>query len=154
MSFCVAEQQLAPLYPREYSIQNSSATVATLNTAGLKYLPRVESGSTVATAGVGANVLYQIGGTGTFYGDTGWNTTSSTPLWPLANEKDVGCEISGLFRNWTWCGNRGFAALASTQTYPLTYYIWNFLGSSPTITSPSQIYGTNFPPPLNLRIQP
>ncbi len=137
-----------------YSIQNSSATVVTLNTAGLKYLPKVESGSTLATAGVGANVLYQIGGTGTFYGDTGWNTASSTPLWPLANEQMWAAKLAAYSATGPG-GNRGFAALASTQTYPLTYYIWNFLGSSPTITSPSQIYGTNLlPSPSNLHTVP
>jgi len=123
-----------------YSILNSTATVSTLNTAGLKYLPRVESGSTLATAGVGANVLYQIGGTGKFYGDTGWNTASTSPLWPLANEQMWAAKMAAYTATGPG-GKRGFASLSATQTYPLTYYIWNYLGSSPAITAPSQIYG-------------
>lgn len=117
-----------------YTTQSSAATLATLDTAGLKYLPRMESGSTLATANVGATILYQIGGTGTFYGDTGWNTTTSTQLWPFANEQMWGAKMAAYSAIGPG-GNRGFAALAATSSTPLTDYIWNFLGNTPTMTA-------------------
>ena len=109
--------------------------------ASLKYLPRIEAGSTVGNAGAGANILYQKGMTGTYYGQTGWNTTTSTQLWPLPNEDMWAAKMKAYTASGPG-GNRGFAALASIQQYPFTSYIWNYLGSSPVITDPSQIYGS------------
>ena len=93
--------------------------------AGLKYLPRVEPGSALERAGVGAHILYQIGENGSCYGEPGWDRPSRRPLWPFANEalwsaKMRAYTASGLG------GNRGFAALDSST--PLTDYVWGYLG--------------------------
>jgi hypothetical protein len=61
--------------------------LTTLSNAGLKYLPRIEAGSALAVAGAGANILYQQGVSGTLYGETGYNTLTSTQLWPYPNEQ-------------------------------------------------------------------
>jgi hypothetical protein len=65
----------------------NNATLTTLSNAGLKYLPRIEAGSALAVAGAGANILYQQGVSGTLYGETGYNTLTSTQLWPYPNEQ-------------------------------------------------------------------
>ena len=121
--------------PSGYSLQSSAATLSTLSSAGLKYLPRIETGSTLATAGVGATIMYQIGVTGSHYGDSGWNTTSSNPLWPLANEQMWAAKMA-TYTGTGPGGNRGFAALASTSSTPLTDYIWGYLGNP----KPATIY--------------
>lgn len=124
----------------------SNATQTTLNNAGLKYLPRLENGSTLANAGVGATILYQIGGIGTFYGDSGWNATSPNQLWPLADEQMWAAKMASYSASGPG-GNRGFAALAGTSTTPLTDYIWGYLGNP----KPAAIYATSNLPPAEPR---
>ncbi|MCM0083348.1 Ig-like domain-containing protein [Geomonas sp. Red32] len=91
-------------------------------TSVVKYLPRTESGTQ------GPNIMYQIGGTGTFYGDTGWNSTSTTQLWPYPNEPVWAAKMKAYNIN-TVSGNRGFAALSGSTATPLTDYIWGYLGN-------------------------
>lgn len=100
----------------------TSSGVTTTNpfTSVVKYLPRVESGTQ------GPTIMYQVGGTGTFYGDTGWNTTSNIQLWPYANEQMWAAKMKSYAVN-NVSGNRGFAALNSAT--PLTDYIWGYLGN-------------------------
>ncbi|MCM0083376.1 Ig-like domain-containing protein [Geomonas sp. Red32] len=112
---------------------------ANLYTQGLKYLPRIESGSTLASAGVGATIMYQLGGTGVFYGDANWNSVSSTPLWPYANEQMWAAKLASYNATGPG-GNRGFAALATSSATPLTDYIWGYLGNAKP-----DIYGTGAP---------
>lgn len=109
----------------------TTATQSTLNTAGFMYLPRLNTSSTLATATVGATVMYQIGGTGTFYGDTGWNTTTATHLWPYPNEAIWAAKMKAYTSSGPG-GNRGFAALSGSTATPLTDYIWSFLGNPMT----------------------
>ena len=109
---------------------NSGQTTGNPFTSIVKYLPRVESGSQ------GPTIMYQVGGTGTFYGDSGWNSTSSNQLWPYANEQMWAAKMKTYAIN-TVSGNRGFAALAGTSATPLTDYIWGYLGNPKP-----DIYGT------------
>ena len=112
---------------------------------GLLYLPRIESGSTLATAGssggrVGADMTKQIGVTGTFYGDTDWDITTDNALWPWENE-DVIKEKMAAYNLHSINGARGFAAsgkqLNGTDDITLTSYVWEYLGNQ----MPSDIYG-------------
>ena len=89
----------------------------------LKYITRIESGSYLKGRGesgadIGANVLYRYGDDGARFGDAGYNTLTSTPLWPWPNEERLEremCAESGV--------TRGFCAAPS-----LTRYIWEYLG--------------------------
>lgn len=92
---------------------------------GLKYLPMVEPGSKLGRHGVGANILYRIGESGTCYGDSGWDSTSATPLWPFANEALWGAKMKAYSASGPG-GNRGFAALGGST--PLSDYVWGYLG--------------------------
>ncbi|MCM0083375.1 hypothetical protein L4X63_17460 [Geomonas sp. Red32] len=106
----------------------AQAAGANLSGQGLKYLPRVENGSPLAAAGVGATIVYQLGGTGSFYGDPNWNATTAVPLWPFANERLWGAKMASYTASGPG-GNRGFAALAAASATPLTDYIWGYLGN-------------------------
>jgi hypothetical protein len=101
---------------------SSGQTTGNPLTSVVKYLPRVESGTQ------GPTIMYQVGGTGTFYGDSGWNSTSTNKLWPYANEQIWAAKMKAYAIN-TVSGNRGFAALASSSATPLTDYIWGYLGN-------------------------
>lgn len=114
----------------------------TLNplTDSLKYLTRIESASplkeTASDGGdIGATIINQIGGSGTFYGDSGWNTESSTHLWPFQNESIWAAKMKAYSAAGPG-GNRGFAALSGATDSPLTEYIWGFLGN----VIPSPLY--------------
>jgi len=103
---------------------------------GLTYLPRIESGSTLKTAGssggqIGAQIEYKLGTSGSLYGETGWNTLTSDSLWPFPNE-DVIRERMRVYNLHDVNGARGFCADGQT----LTKYIWEYLGN----TIPVEIY--------------
>jgi len=121
------------------------ATNATAKSAGLSYLTRIESPSTLATSGQGPSILYQIGISGTQWGDTGYNTTTGTALWPWQNEARIKLDMAAV-------SARGFATGTSRNGTPqtLTKYIWEYLGN----TIPAGIYPTTPPPaaPKNFRI--
>lgn len=106
----------------------------------LKYPVRVEPGSALKGAGsggkdIGANIIYKYGVDGTRYGEPGYNTLTSEPIWPWPNEdkiKSFMCAEAGV--------TRGFCAAET-----LTKYIWEYLGSP----IPPEIYGAgvdNEPP--------
>jgi hypothetical protein len=108
----------------------------------IKYITREEVGSPVygtASDGgnIGATILYEIGTTGTLYGDTGYDTITSTSLWPFPNEGVIKTDMASY--SWTnpvtgnpIIGARGFAA-SGTGLYggpiTLTSYIWEALGN-------------------------
>lgn len=100
-------------------------------TPSLKYLTRIEPGSFLkgkgyAGADIGANVIYRYGADGSRYGEPGYNTLTSTPLWPWPNEDRIKREM---------CANttRGFCAtgqrLGNLGPVTLTTYIWEYLGN-------------------------
>jgi hypothetical protein len=104
--------------------------------AGLMYLPRTETGSALKNAGIGANVISKIGVDGTLYGETGYNTTTTNPLWPWPNEARIKIDMASV-------STRGFAAtgkqLNGTDNITLTSYIWEYLGNQ----MPSDIYSSS-----------
>jgi hypothetical protein len=114
-------------------------------TAGLLYLPRIENGSTLKTAGesggqIGAQIVYQLGVSGTLYGETGWDTVTSALLWPWPNESIIKTQMAAYNDN-DVTGARGFATGTSIDgsSQTLTKYIWEYLGNQ----IPSDIYGTS-----------
>lgn len=88
---------------------------------GLRYLPQIETGAFLSTAGedgtaVGAQILKQYGKSGTMWGDAGYNELQdgiggrdNVSLWPFPNE--------ALIRE----------KMAAPIT--LTSYVWEYLGS-------------------------
>jgi hypothetical protein len=127
--------------------------VSTMPTAGandvqgvnpqIKYITREEVGSPVygtASDGgnIGATILYEIGTTGTLWGDTGYDTITSTSLWPFPNEAVIKSDMATFsmvnpITSNTISGTRGFAA-SGTGLYggpiTLTSYIWESLGNA------------------------
>lgn len=109
--------------------------------ASILYPVRVESGSALDGAGsggadIGPTILKRIGVSGTLYGDSGWDTTTSDDLWPWPNEDRIKTDMSGYPSNWP-SGDlpnpvRGFTAADS-----LTEYVWEYLGNE----IPCDIYG-------------
>ncbi|GAB4167804.1 MAG: hypothetical protein Kow00108_00460 [Calditrichia bacterium] len=88
----------------------------------LKYILRIEDNSPCKGAGyngsdIGANILFRYGTDGTFWGDPGYNSLTSIPLWPYPNEDIIQQDFRAV-------DNRGFC-----QDISLTNYIWNVLGN-------------------------
>jgi len=117
---------------------------------GLTYLPSINPGSNLDSAGqsgkrVGAHILNRLGRSGTFRGETGWNTLTEYSLWPYPHEdliktKMANYQYSGPTRSSeqlvegpieTLSGARGFSA-SGIGLYggpiTLTSYIWEQLG--------------------------
>jgi hypothetical protein len=100
-------------------------------TNGLKYITRVESGSSLATQGssggqIGARMLDKIGADGAFEGDANWNADTGVGLWPWPNEARIRqemCTTAGVTRG--FCGD----------AVSLTHYIWNYLGNGCPVCS-------------------
>jgi MYXO-CTERM domain-containing protein len=112
-------------------------------TAGLKYLPRIEMGSSLATAGsgggqVGAEVVSMWGTSGTLWGDPGYDTVTANPLWPFPNEAVIKADMAS-YTGPGGAGARGFTTGNSKDGTPqtLTKYIWEYLGNQ----IPPEIYG-------------
>ncbi|GAA3919615.1 fibronectin type III domain-containing protein [Litoribacillus peritrichatus] len=121
-------------------------------TNGLTYLPQIDSGSLLATAGesgkrMGAHIINKLGRSGTFYGQPGWDTLTEQALWPyphedLIKEKFANYSYTGPTRtdqedqvgpDETLSGARGFAASGNGLyggPITLTSYIWEQLGSA------------------------
>jgi hypothetical protein len=123
-----------------HSLTLSSSPIGT----SIKYLPRIESGSQLSTAGsgsrpIGAEIIYQTGVSGTLYGETGYDTLTSTPLWPFPNEAVIKADMAS-YNGKGGVGTRGFCTtskqLNGTDTVTLTSYIWEYLGYQ----MPSDIY--------------
>jgi hypothetical protein len=91
--------------------------------AALRYILRIEDGSQLAAStavvkGYGANIQKRYGMDGTFYGENGFNSLTTTNLWPYPNEDIIKEQMS---QNAT----RGFCASGES----LTHYLWNALGN-------------------------
>lgn len=125
-------------------------------TPAILYPVRVESGSNLKGTGLGgadrgANILYRIGKSGTFYGELGWDTVTTESLWPWPYEDRIRNDMksysySGLTTTGvtsTLSGNRGFCAdgkqLNGKDERTLTSYIWEYLGNK----MPDDIYGVD-----------
>jgi hypothetical protein len=109
----------------------------------IKYITQEEPGTPVygtASDGgnIGATILYEIGTTGTLWGDPGYDTITTTSLWPFPNEAVIKTDMAA----WsvvdpntgnTVQGARGFAASGNGLyggPITLTSYIWEALGNS------------------------
>ena len=99
---------------------------------GLLYLPRIEPGSFLETAGsggsqVGANIVHRTGVSGTLYGEPGYNVDTGASLWPWPYEERIKAEMC------TDVGvSRGFCSPGSALAggpVTLTSYIWEALGN-------------------------
>jgi hypothetical protein len=108
---------------------------ADLVTPSLRYLPRIEPGSPLKTAGVGgaqigAEVMFKVGATGTLHGEPGWDQPTTEPLWPFPNEAEIKADMAS-YTGPGGVGARGFATGKSRDGSPqtLTKYIWEYLGN-------------------------
>ncbi len=107
--------------------------------AGILYPIRIENGSDSDEMGLGANVIYRRGVSGTIWGEPGYDDLLDVPLWPWPFEDEINikmasADVSSGSINVT--GARGFAVPGET----LTNYIWSYLG--------------NVPPPFNVQAFP
>ncbi|MGW8248538.1 MAG: Ig-like domain-containing protein [Acidiferrobacterales bacterium] len=98
----------------------------------IKYITRIENGSLLESAGsgggpIGANVIYRYGIDGSRYGDPGYDSLTSTPLWPWPNEGRIKAEMCA-------STTRGFCTngvrLDGVNPVTLTTYIWEQLGNA------------------------
>jgi hypothetical protein len=124
---------------------SNTITSNPVSTSNLKYLPRLESGSSLKTAGesdsrIGAEILFQYGKSGTLYGEAGYNLLQDgtdgqniVRIWPFPNEDLIKTKMA-TYANHSINGTRGFCASGKT----LTNYIWGYLG--------------NILPPFNVKI--
>jgi hypothetical protein len=126
----------------------------------LLYLPRIEEGSPLKTAGdggaqIGAEVVNRVGATGTLQGEDGWDETTSVPLWPFPNERQIRDDMAS-YAGPGAPGARGFATGNSLDGTPqtLTKYVWEYLGN----VIPEDVYGVHFivetPLPTGREAQP
>ena len=103
----------------------------------LKYPVRVEAGTpgsgTASDGGdVGATILYRIGTPGTLYGDAGYDTLTTIPLWPWDDEAVIKADMAS-YTGQGASGTRGFAAPGNGLyggPITLTSYIWESLGNA------------------------
>lgn len=123
-----------------------------IGSGSLKYLPMIEPGSPLYTAGtdggpVGATILKKIGVSGTLMDEEGWDTVTNDTLWPWPYEDEIkrlmcdekyNLHIGALDRSQNpVVFDEGFCKSGS-----LTQYIWEYLGNP----MPDWIYGNGTPP--------
>jgi len=134
------------------TVGNTPSNHITTNplTNGLLYPVRIETGSALATGGigggqVGARILNKLGVDGTFQDDVNWDTEQGS-LWPWPLESWVKAEMASMPATINGdtmpSATRGFASptakqLNGTSDVTLTSYIWESLGNQ----MPSEIYG-------------
>jgi hypothetical protein len=109
----------------------------------LKYITRVEAGTpgsgTASDGGdKGATILYRMGTPGTMWGDTGYDTLTTTPLWPWDDEAVIKSDMASFSMvnpvyGGTISGARGFAASGNGLyggPITLTSYVWEQVGNA------------------------
>lgn len=116
---------------------------ATNPSGALKYLTRIEDGSSLSDQGeggvdIGATVTKMIGKNGTLWGELDYNTEQGN-MWPFPIEDLIRTQMKAYNLSGV-NGDRGFCVNGQT----LTKYIWEYLGNS----IPDDIYG--LPAPSNL----
>ncbi len=102
----------------------------------LKYPVRVEAGtpgSGAASDGgdIGATILYRLGTPGTLYGDAGYDTLTTIPLWPWDDEAAIKTDMAA-YNGAGDPGVRGFTVPGNGLyggPITLTSYIWESLGN-------------------------
>lgn len=135
-AFYATNYGMPTLSAHERTNINPIWNASTNPTGALKYITRIESGSNLVGIGqngenIGATLQYMIGVPGTLWGEPGYNTVQSTPMWPFPNENVIKSKMAA----YTYpglSGARGFAA-SGTGLYggpiTLTSYIWEYLGN-------------------------
>lgn len=125
----------------DLSVENGSEIDVMQN--GLRYLPRIEAGSPLKTAGenggqIGAQIMFKVGRSGSLYGEPGWSEVTTEPLWPFPNEAVIRADMAA-YNGPGAPGVRGFTSGNSLDGTPqtLTKYIWEYLGNQ----IPDEIYG-------------
>lgn len=130
-----------------YNTTPTNTITSNPTTTCLKYLPRIESACTItgiSGARVGANIMYMTGKSGTLFGESGYDTEETTPMWPFPHEDLIKSKMQAYsYDGGKLTGNRGFASSTAKQlngssNVTLTSYIWEYLGNQ----MPSNIYGT------------
>jgi hypothetical protein len=134
------------------SVDGSTFTDNPLS-SGMKYPLRIEPGTALKTAGsgggqIGAEIMYQMGVSGTIFGEPGYNTLTDLPLWPFPIEDQIRSDM----RTEPSIGTRGFCADYDQFGKPmtLTRYIWQYLGNE----IPAEIYGGSIGVPTVIITQP
>lgn len=130
--------------------------------SSLLYLPRIESSSTLKTAGenggqIGAEIIKRYGTNGTFYGDDGYASLTGINLWPWPDEDMIKSHLASYNPTNGPSGTRGFCASGNGLyggAITLTSYIWEYLENE----CPADICDYDFdttPPsaPINLSVQ-
>jgi hypothetical protein len=122
---------------------HDKTNVDPIGTGSIKYITRVEADSSLSGQGqggadIGANIITQIGISGTLWGDTGYNTDTGIPLWPFPNEVLIQSQMQA-YNGYGINGNRGFC-----NGTTLTKYVWQYLGN----TMPSQVFVLKSPSDL------
>ncbi|MFZ2522973.1 MAG: dockerin type I domain-containing protein [Minisyncoccia bacterium] len=110
---------------------------------GMKYITRIESSSPLKGAAsdggdIGANIMYRYGVDSTMWGEPGYDTLTSVPLWPFPYENIIKQNMSS-YNCAPTCNNsphpsaiRGFTAPGNGLyggPRTLTSYIWEYLGN-------------------------
>lgn len=121
-------------------------------TNSLLYLPRIEDSSSLDgiasdSGDIGSTIIYQIGTSGTLYGETGYDSTTENLLWPFPNETLIRTKMKAYSSSGV-SGDRGFC----TDGQTLTGYIMNYLGNGDpysglqitTTTLPNGTVGTAY----------
>jgi len=150
---------LPSLSGHESTSKNPIWNASTNSNGALKYITRIEAGSNLAGSGqsganIGATLQYMVGVPGTMYGEPGYNTVQSTPMWPFPHEDVIKMKMAA-YSYGTLSGARGFAA-PGTGKYggpiTLTSYVWEYLGNPCPVDICSQSSTTTLSAPTDLRI--
>lgn len=141
--------------------QYASVTNETVGSSGIKYLP---SSSLTGADGkqIGAVIEKRYGVSGTFKGETGWDTLTNVDLWPWPYEDQIKADFRisnpppGSGYPSTNDTKRGFAADGNGLyggPITLTSYIWEYLGYACPADICSYTSDSVAPsPPSNVRI--
>jgi len=120
------------------------------NTNSLKYITQIESGSDLSGQGeggvdIGANIKFLIGTPGTLWGETGYNTLTSTEFGDFPSQSLIKTKMQSYTftdATGTVSGDRGFASstakqLDGTSDVTLSSYIQEYLGNEYDPTPPT-----------------
>jgi hypothetical protein len=142
------------------NITNIDPIHSGINPSGaLQYLTRIEKNSTLSGLAldgedIGATVMTQLGKSGTFYGDEGFDVETNIPMWPFPMQ-DI---FKEKFSDFSYSGNTytggshsrvisGVGSINGTRGFAvegqsLTNYIWGYLGN---VVPPFELTLTRYP---------
>lgn len=98
-------------------------------TNGYLYLPRVETGSQLATDGVGPSIINKTGADGTVHGEPDYNSLQSESLWPWPMEAEIRAEICNTsYLSQYRSGRKNSVFCDSGKS--ISRYVWEYLGNA------------------------